>query len=149
MSLNAPAAAVPTVNVTFSLSSPGARAVDVAFFFNAWSTEAPFPPQMSRGELKWKGPMSVRSVMPLKQEKPGLWCCELPLLRGWYEYLFLVDGAWVMDPDATEVCPDGAAGFNAARMVEPVATCDYGPPSSPGAARSAGNFPADHADERG
>lgn len=117
MSFKAPAAAVPPVNVTFSLSSPGARAVDVAIFFNNWSAELPLPPQMSQGEFRWKGPMTVRSVAPLRQEQPGLWCCELPLLQGWYEYLFLVDGEWVMDPEASEVCPDGAEGFNAARMV--------------------------------
>ena len=121
MSNNAPAVGVPTVNVTFSLSSPGAHAVAVAIFLNEWSAELPLPHKMKRDELKWKGPMTVRAMMPLKQVKPGLWCCELPLLRGWYEYLFLVDGEWVMDPEAPEVCPDGANGFNAGRMVEPVA----------------------------
>jgi hypothetical protein len=65
--------------------------------------------------------MMVRDQVPLEQVEPGLWRCELSLSRGWYEYLFLVDGTWVMDPDAPEVCPDGAGGMNAARMVEPVA----------------------------
>ncbi len=115
MSIKAP------VNVTFSLSSPGAHAVDVAIFFNDWSAELPLP-QVSEDKFKWKGSMAVRAIAPLKQEQPGLWCCELPLLQGWYEYLFLVDGEWVMDPDAPEVCPDGAGGVNAARMV--VATGD-------------------------
>ena len=124
MSLKASTAAVAPVNVTFSLSSPGARAVEVAIFFNDWSAELPLPSQMSRGELIEKGRMTVRAMAPLKQEQPGRWCCELPLLQGWYEYLFLVDGEWVMDPEASEICPDGAEGFNAARMV--VATGDNG-----------------------
>jgi hypothetical protein len=35
--------------------------------------------------------------------------------------LFLVDGEWMLDPEAPEKCPDGAGGFNSARRIEPVA----------------------------
>jgi hypothetical protein len=106
------------VKVPFSLSSPGARAVSLAIFFN----QAPRSPALAddahRGGKEERSVMMVRDLVPLQQPKPGLWRCEVNLAPGWYEYLFLVDGAWVMDPDAAEVRPDGAGGFNAARKVE-------------------------------
>lgn len=120
MTTNAHEVEATPINVTFSLSSPGARVVYVALFFNNWSAELPSPLPLSPGVHQKSGGMMVRDLVPLRQVKPGLWRCELPLSPGWHEYLFLVDHAWVMDPDALEVCPDGTGGFNAALMVKPV-----------------------------
>lgn len=108
------------VTVTFTLFSPGARVVYLAVFFNNWSAELPCPRAVIPGTWQGKSQMMVRHLVPLGLVQPGLWGCALPLLPGWHEYLFLVDQTWVLDPDAAEVCPDGAGGFNAARMVEPV-----------------------------
>jgi len=106
------------VDVTFALSSPGARAVSLAIFFNQWSVELPVSERPNRDESLSKDHLMVRALMRLQQVTPGQWRCAMPLSPGWYEYLFIVDGAWVMDPEAPEICPDGADGFNAARMVE-------------------------------
>ena len=107
------------VTVTFTLSSPSARVVHLAVFFNNWSAKLPCPVTATAGGWQGNSQMMVRHLVPLELVQPGLWCCELPLLPGWHEYLFLVDHAWVMDPEAPEVCSDGAGGFNAARMVDP------------------------------
>ena len=120
-------------SVTFSLSILGARIVHVAIFFNHWSAKLLFPPRVNPEVDQVKSNRMVRVLAPLTQVHPGLWRCELPLMPGWHEYLFLVDQVWVMDPDAPEVCPDGEGGFNAARMVEPVAAS---PKISPAAAGS-------------
>lgn len=61
----------------------------------------------------------VRELIRLQPVTPSRWHGEAFLPPGWYEYLFLVDGEWTMDPEAHEVCPDGVGGFNAGRMVEP------------------------------
>ncbi len=104
--------------VAFSLASPGARTVSVAFFFNQWSTDLPTPKPVLATESPSKEHVMVRALVRLEQVEPGQWYCAVPLEPGWYEYLFLVDGQWMMDPEAPEVCPDGLGGFNAARMVE-------------------------------
>ena len=124
------------VTVTFTLSSPGAQVVHVAVFFNNWSAELPSPCPVTPGVWQEKSKMMVRHLVSLGLVQPGLWRCELPLLPGWHEYLFLVDHAWVMDPEAPEVCSDGAGGFNAARMVEPL-TASHNPPVGLGASRRA------------
>ena len=118
MNTVSPVADATPVTVTFSLSAVGARAVSVAFFFNQWSAELPPPERPEEGAPQDKDHLMVRALVGLREMKPGLWRCETPLSPGWHEYLFLVDGAWVMDPDAPEICADYSGGFNAARMVE-------------------------------
>jgi len=113
-----PVADTTPINVAFTLSAVGARAVSVAFFFNQWSAELPPPERPNDDEPQHKDHLMVRALVSLEQVKPGLWHCETPLAPGWHEYLFLVDGVWVMDPDAPEICADYSGGFNAARMVE-------------------------------
>jgi hypothetical protein len=108
------------ISVTFSLSSPGARSVSVAIFFNQWSDQLPLPKKVTGDESQSKDHLMVREFVQLNQVAPGQWSCEISLAPGWHEYLFLVDGTWVMDPDAPETCPDYVGGFNAARMVGPV-----------------------------
>ncbi len=107
------------ITTAFSLSSPGARSVSVALFFNRWSTGLPAAEPADGGESQYGDYQMVRQLVRLKQVKPGLWQGETPLAAGWHEYLFLVDGAWVMDPDATNVCPNDAGGFSAIRIVAP------------------------------
>jgi hypothetical protein len=119
MSNNA-APAATTVNLTFSLSSAGARTVYLAIFFPANCTDTPLPFQVPRGDCQPKGHLMVREMVPLQEVSQGVWRCDLSRAPGRYEYLFLVDGSWVMDPDATEVCSDGAGGYNAARTVPPI-----------------------------
>lgn len=119
MSTSRPAVESEPINAAFSLSSPGARSVSVALFFDRWTTELPAAEPGSDCESPYGDYQMVRQLVRLNQVKPGLWHAETPLPPGWHEYLFLVDGAWVMDPEATNICPNDAGGFSAVRIVAP------------------------------
>ena len=103
-------------SISFALSSPGARKVYVAIFFTEWA--AFLQPVLGAAASQTIRPM-VREWVCLEQVRPGLWSGNVTLPVGRHEYLFLVDGTWVMDPEATDVCPDGDGGFNAVRSVAP------------------------------
>lgn len=47
----------------------------------------------------------------------GIWKTSTSLLKGQYEYKFLVDGEEVLDPNAYEQKPNGIGGFNSIRKV--------------------------------
>src|SRR5476649_2905223 len=115
---NSTADALP-VNAAFTLSSPGARSVSVAIFFNRWSAGLPSAEPTDHDGSPYGQHQMVREIVRLKQVKPGQWQGETSLAHGWHEYLFLVDGSWVMDPEATNVCPNDAGGFSAVRIVAP------------------------------
>jgi Carbohydrate-binding module 48 (Isoamylase N-terminal domain) len=74
------------------LHAPEARRVEVAGDFNGWRPEA----------------------TPLRRGEGGVWSARIPLSPGKrYEYMFLVDGAWVGDPAAPATADDGFGGANA------------------------------------
>lgn len=106
--------------VVFTLSSPGARSVWLAFFFNQWAS-GDHAVSFAHHEPVHGDHLMVRELVRLTQVKPGQWRCEIKLPAGRHEYLFLVDGAWVMDPEAADVCHDLNGGFNCARLVQPPA----------------------------
>ena len=76
--------------VSLCLVQPDAGEVFVAGCFNDWQ-----PAQT-----------------PLKPAGQGKWVVELPLAPGRYEYLFVVDGTWIPDPNATESVPNPFGGKN-------------------------------------
>jgi len=77
--------------VVFSLDAPDAKKVYLAGDFNDWSTDAD----------------------PLKEsDVSGFWEITLKLKPGTYEYKFIVDGNWVIDPDNPETSPDPYGGEN-------------------------------------
>jgi len=76
--------------VSFELVEPNAKTVYVAGSFNDWKPEtAPLAPA---GNGRWVGDLAV---------KPGR-----------YEYLFVVDGQWVPDPNAKESVENPFGGKN-------------------------------------
>jgi hypothetical protein len=75
-----------TVMVRFVLVAKGARQVSLAGDFNAWR------PEGTRLE---------------NADGQGTFVATIPLKKGAYEYMFLVDGQWVTDPSAAEHRPDG------------------------------------------
>jgi hypothetical protein len=84
--------ACPTrVMVRFVLKAPEARQVQLVGDFNAWSVEA----------------------TPLGDDGNGTWTVLVPLEPGRYQYKFVVDGNWTVDPDAPAYLPDGFGGKNA------------------------------------
>lgn len=53
----------------------------------------------------------------LTQVMPGRWELEVSLPPGRHEYLFVVDGKWVVDPSAKETCPNPYGGVNGIAQV--------------------------------
>ena len=87
-----PAPAPRLAKVHLEYRAPLAGAVSVAGDFNGWRPEA----------------------TPLVRGPGGLWSAEIPLAPGRrYQYMLVVDGAWVPDPSAAAFADDGFGGQNA------------------------------------
>lgn len=82
--------------VSFQLVKPGAKSVYVAGSFNEWQPER----------------------APLVQVDGGRWAAQLPLKPGRHEYLFVVDGQWLPDPNAREAVQNPFGGQNSVVVVE-------------------------------
>lgn len=76
--------------VSFELVKPDAKRVCVAGTFNDWKPEA----------------------APLAPAGNGRWAADLPVKPGRYEYLFVVDGQWLPDPNAKESVQNPFGGRN-------------------------------------
>jgi 1,4-alpha-glucan branching enzyme len=88
-----PAAPRPP-KVRLELSRPGAQSVAVAGSFNSWQPEQ----------------ASCTSN--------GAWIKELTIGPGRYEYMFVVDGQWLADPNAREFTPNPFGGQNSVLVVQ-------------------------------
>ena len=87
---------VPKVTrVAIELVKPEAKTVSVAGSFNGWKPEQ--TPLIRTGNGRWVGDLSV---------DPGR-----------YEYLFVVDGQWVPDPNARESVQNPFGGKNSVLIV--------------------------------
>jgi hypothetical protein len=69
-----------TISVNFVLPGPNAKQVWLCGDFNAWS----------------------RNNNPMKRRNDGQWETTLALRPGRYQYKFLVDGEWIVDPAAKQ-----------------------------------------------
>lgn len=76
--------------VSFELVKPGAKQVCVAGSFNNWKPE----------------------TSPLIPKDDGRWVGDLAIKPGRHEYLFVVDGQWVPDPNAKETVQNPFGGLN-------------------------------------
>jgi 1,4-alpha-glucan branching enzyme len=86
----------PAINrVSLELVKPGARTVCVAGSFNEWKPEK--TPLIAAGNDRWVGHLTV---------KPGR-----------HEYLFVVDGEWLQDPNAKEAVENPFGGKNSVLVV--------------------------------
>lgn len=74
---------------------PGARQVFVAGSFNEWKPDR--TPLLHRGNGHWVGDLAVGA--------------------GRYEYLFVVDGQWLTDPNAKESVQNPFGGKNSVLVV--------------------------------
>jgi 1,4-alpha-glucan branching enzyme len=79
------------VEVEFVLDHSGAEQVCVCGDFNGWQPDGLRLVGVSEG---------------------GLWERKLTLQPGRYEYKFLVDGEWVLDPNASENVPNDIGSLN-------------------------------------
>ena len=87
--------AAPQPNISLELVKPGAKQVAVAGDFNEWKPE--------------------RS--PLVQIGNGRWVGDLNVTPGRHEYLFVVDGQWLPDPNAKENVQNPFGGKNSVLIV--------------------------------
>jgi len=81
--------------VRLELVLPGAKSVAVAGSFNAWKPE----------------------TTPLQPSGNGRWTGSLKVNPGRYEYLFVVDGQWLPDPNAKEAVQNPYGGCNSVLVV--------------------------------
>ena len=95
-----PVAAKPVVaaapvqpKVRLEFSKPGAQSVAIAGSFNSWQPE----------QAKTAG--------------NGGWVKELTIAPGRYEYMFVVDGQWMADPNAKEFAPNPFGGQNSVLVI--------------------------------
>ena len=79
--------------VRLELSKPGAQSVAIAGSFNSWQPE----------QAKTTG--------------NGGWVKELAIAPGRYEYMFVVDGQWMADPNAKEFAPNPFGGQNSVLVI--------------------------------
>ena len=56
---------------------------------------------------------------PLKKDSLGLWSVTIPLKPGKYQYKFVVDGDWKLDPANSDSQDDGAGNMNSIKTVNP------------------------------
>jgi 1,4-alpha-glucan branching enzyme len=83
-------AAPKTLSVRFTLHKPEAKGVSVCGDFNGWSP----------------------SATPMKGNNNGHWETTVALAPGRYQYKFLVDGEWLLDPAAQKKAPADYGSLN-------------------------------------
>lgn len=88
-------AAAPPPRVVLELVNPAARQVFVAGSFNNWQPEQ----------------------TPLAPDGNGRWAGDLKVRPGRHEYLFVVDGQWLPDPNAKESVENPFGGRNSVLTV--------------------------------
>ena len=95
----APIKAAPTRSATvkarLEFVKPDAQSVFVAGSFNDWNP----------------------SRTPLSRTREGKWVGELTGISGRHEYLFVVDGQWLPDPNARESVQNPFGGRNSVLVV--------------------------------
>ncbi|MFO7535020.1 MAG: glycogen-binding domain-containing protein [Kiritimatiellia bacterium] len=82
--------------VQFRLAAPAGSGVFVAGTFNGWDTLA----------------------NPLKESaQGGAYAATVPLLPGRYEYKFVINGDWRVDPNASETVSNGLGSKNSVIII--------------------------------
>lgn len=76
--------------IVFTYTAPAAEAVYLAADFNGWNDTA----------------------LPMDKGASGVWSLSVDLEPGTYEYKFVVDGAWMDDPDNPDKVDDPFGGAN-------------------------------------
>jgi 1,4-alpha-glucan branching enzyme len=89
-------AELPKINrISLELVKPDAKQVCVAGSFNEWKPD----------------------TTPLTQKGNGRWVGDLAIKPGRHEYLFVVDGQWMPDPNARESVQNPFGGQNSVLTV--------------------------------
>jgi 1,4-alpha-glucan branching enzyme len=81
--------------VTFIFAAPEAEKVTLVGDFNQWNA----------------------ATHPMKKDADGVWRKAVMVYPGRYEYKFLVDGTWRLDPNNEACCPNSYGSQNNIRSV--------------------------------
>jgi chromosome partitioning protein len=79
------------IKALFSVVAPDAKSVEIAGDFNNWAAS-----QESK----------------LEKTSNGVWTKEFILQPGCYQYKFVVDGQWIVDPNNPATAPDASGNLN-------------------------------------
>ncbi len=82
--------------ITFKIAAPGANEVGIAGTFNGWDEHR----------------------HPLNKKAGGFWEKTIMLAPGRYEYKFIVDGVWRLDPANSNFCDNTFGTRNSVITVE-------------------------------
>ena len=82
--------------ITFTLKAPEAEEVILMGDFNHWDFKK----------------------HPMKRDDHGVWKKDVIVLPGKYEYKFLVDGRWRIDPSNKNICPNCFGTLNNVIAIE-------------------------------
>ena len=72
----------------------GAKKAELAGTFNEWAPQ------------------------PMRLNKDGQFIAEVPMAKGTYEYKFVVDGKWILDPDCSDIAANDVGTFNSVFRVK-------------------------------
>jgi 1,4-alpha-glucan branching enzyme len=81
--------------VEFKISAPDAKQVMLSGSFNRWSDRSD----------------------PMKRDRSGTWKKVKMLPKGQYEYKFIVDDAWILDPNCRETAANQHGTHNSVILV--------------------------------
>ena len=75
-------------------------------------------PAAGAREVSLAGSFNDWKPAPMKKQKDGRFALDVKLAAGACEYKFLVDGAWVVDPDHNNQAPNPHGSYNSAAKIE-------------------------------
>ncbi len=81
---------------TFTLRAPEAREVILVGDFNGWD---------------------VNNGIRMKRTDDGVWTAGVELTSGRYEYKFVVDGEWKLDPENNQTVANGLGSLNSVKQL--------------------------------
>jgi hypothetical protein len=84
-------------SATFLVYDPNAAVVEIAGSFTNWQ----------------------RRPMFRNTADPGMWGVKYDLPPGTYQYKFVIDGNWIVDPENLQPLPDGQGNINSAFFIPP------------------------------
>ena len=82
---------------TFTLRAPGAKEVILVGDFNGWD--------VNNGGIR------------MKKSDDGIWTAGVELTSGRYEYKFIVDGEWKLDPENNQTVANGFGSLNSVKQL--------------------------------
>jgi len=82
--------------IEFKISAPKANWVGIAGNFNGWRPDA----------------------LTAKKDRSGVWKATANLMTGTYEYKFVVDGSWIVDPSCSRRTRNALGSENSVLVVK-------------------------------